>query len=94
VIAFAFTLDPHATWHGCIDVVPVIDGEELPPEYRCRSFVGGAGLYDSRRQDFMREASTVTGPASGGLTTIVIDALERAKRERRPPGVCITKQPN
>jgi glycogen debranching enzyme len=80
-VRFAFALDPHATWHLCIDVVPLIDGEELRSQYRCRSFVAGEGLYDTRRQAFLREASTVSAPGTSTLASVVVGALEQAKRD-------------
>jgi glycogen debranching enzyme len=81
VVGFAFTLAPHATWHACIDIVPIIEDEELPSQYRCRAFSGGAGPYDTRRQAFLREASTATRGPGDSLAVVVVDSLERAKRD-------------
>jgi glycogen debranching enzyme len=80
-VQFAFVLDPQATWHSCIDVVPFIDGQELESQYRCRSFSAGTGLYDTRRQTFLRGASTISVPATGTLAPVVVGALEQAKRD-------------
>jgi glycogen debranching enzyme len=80
-IRFEFTLEPHATWHVCVDVLPVIDGEELPSQYRCRSFVSGATVFDARREAFLTEASTVKSAAAAALAPVVIGALEQAKRD-------------
>jgi hypothetical protein len=80
-VRFTFSLQPHETWHLCVDVVPFIDGEELPSQYRCRSFATTAGLYDLRRQSFLRDASTVSIPVSGTLAPVVVNTLERAKRD-------------
>jgi glycogen debranching enzyme len=80
-VRFAFDLAPHATWHVCIEVVPFIDGDELPSEYGCRSFTTGTGRYDSRRQAFLLDASTVSAPSTATLTPVVIGALEQAKRD-------------
>jgi glycogen debranching enzyme len=80
VVRFDFTLDAHATWHVCVEVVPVIDGETLPSRYRCRSFVAG-GLYDTRRQAFLRDASSVSAPATKTLAPVVVGALEQAKHD-------------
>jgi glycogen debranching enzyme len=80
-VRFAFGLEPHATWHLCIDVVPIIDGQELQTQYRCRSFTATPGLYDSRRQAFLRDASTVSAPTTGTLAPVVVGALEQAKRD-------------
>jgi glycogen debranching enzyme len=80
-VRYMFELAPQATWHLCVEIVPFIDGEQLPSEYRCRSFSPGTGLYDTRRQAFLDEASTVTAPAMATLTPIVVSTLEQAKRD-------------
>lgn len=81
-VRFEFVLEPHASWHVCIDVVPFIDGKELSSQYRCRSFGAGTTVYDTRRQAFLRDASTVSSPAAGGtLAPVVIGTLEQAKRD-------------
>jgi glycogen debranching enzyme len=80
-VRFALDVKPRATWHVCIEVVPIIDGEELPSEYQCRSFTPGTGRYDTRRQAFLHDASTVSAPSAATLTPVVIGALERAKRD-------------
>ncbi len=81
IVRFRFSLEPHATWHLCVEVVPFIDGVELPSQYQCRSFTHGAGLYDSRRKTFLQGASTVSAPMTGTLTAVVVGALEQAKRD-------------
>jgi glycogen debranching enzyme len=80
-LRFEFVLEPHATWHMCVDVAPLIDGEERQSQYRCRSFRGGAAGFDVRRRNFLQEASTVSSPGSGTLMPVVIGALEQAKRD-------------
>jgi glycogen debranching enzyme len=80
-VRFAFVLEPQATWHSCIDMVPSIDGEELESRYRCRSFSANDGLYDARREAFLRDASVVSAPTIGTLTSVVVGALEQAKRD-------------
>lgn len=80
-VRFAFTLEPHATWHTCIEVVPVIDGERLASQYRCRSFAATSSLYDTRRQEFLRNASTVSAHATNTLAPVVVGSLEQAKRD-------------
>jgi glycogen debranching enzyme len=80
-VRFTFSLEPHATWHLCVEVVPFIDGEELPSRYRCRSFASSDGLYDRRRRSFLRDASTVSTPATATLGPVVVSTLEQAKRD-------------
>ena len=80
-VRFDFTLDGQATWHLCVEVVPVIDGEELPSLYRCRSFASTAGVYDTRRNTFLHDASAVTAPMMDTLAPVVVGALEQARRD-------------
>ena len=79
-LRYQFVLEPQATWHMCVVVVPLIDGEKLQSQYQCRSFSGGAAV-DVRRQNFLDHASTISGPASGTLMPVVIAALEQAKHD-------------
>lgn len=80
-VRFEFDLEPHATWHVCVDLLPVIDGIQLPSQYRCRSFRPDVGEYNRRRQVFLHEASTVSFPAADTLAPVVIGALEQGKRD-------------
>jgi glycogen debranching enzyme len=76
-----FLLEPQATWHMCVDILPLIDGEQLSSQYRCRSFAGGAGAYDTKRRVFLRDATRVSTPTENTLAPVVIGALEQAKRD-------------
>jgi glycogen debranching enzyme len=80
-LRFEFVLPPHATWHMCVVLTPLIDGEALPSQYRCRSFARIAAPVDVWRQNFLDAASTVSAPASETLTPVVVGALEQAKRD-------------
>jgi glycogen debranching enzyme len=80
-IRFEFDLAPHATWHLCVDVLPRIDGVELPALYRCRSFGAGGSVYDERRHAFLDAASTVASAETGMLAAVVVGALEQGKRD-------------
>jgi glycogen debranching enzyme len=80
-VRFEFVLEPHTTWHVCIDIEPLIDGQVLPSQYRCRSFGAGVGQFGARREAFLREAATVSSPVPATLTTVVVGALEQAKRD-------------
>ena len=80
-VRFELEVEPHETWHLCVDVVAWIDGHELPSQYRCRSFAAAAGSFDARRAAFLREASAVTSRAAEALAPVVVGALEQAKRD-------------
>jgi glycogen debranching enzyme len=80
-VRFDFRLPPHATWHVCVEIVPRIDGRELPSQYGCRAFAGGAAPYDRRRAAFLAAASSVSTPAATTLAPVVVGALEQGKRD-------------
>ena len=57
-ILFSVELAPQTCWHCCVDFVPVVEGKELPPLYRCRSFGRPDNDYERKTQIFMGEAAT------------------------------------
>lgn len=71
-IRWDIDLAPRASWHGCIDVIAVACGRELPLVHGCRSFFG---RHDDHR------ATGFSAPGTGTLSPIVIAVLERAKRD-------------
>ena len=80
-VRFTFSLAPRAAWHLCVEVVPFVDGSELLSQYQCRSFTSGTELFDTRRQAFLQDASTVSASMTGTLAPVVVGALEQAKRD-------------
>jgi glycogen debranching enzyme len=80
-IAFQIDLDPHASWHACINIIPCIDGAVMQPRYSCRSFAGTCNEQDRRRAIFLREATSFTTPESDTLAPVVVGALEQAKHD-------------
>jgi glycogen debranching enzyme len=80
-VVFCVELEPHATWHACINMIPWIDGRQLAPLYSCRSFEGTHNQHDRRRDLFLDAATTFSAPESATLTSTVVGALEQAKRD-------------
>ncbi|HEX8652833.1 MAG TPA: glycogen debranching N-terminal domain-containing protein [Pyrinomonadaceae bacterium] len=80
-ISFDIELSPQGAWHACLNLIPYIDGKSLQPLYGCRSFVGTKSVYDRRRKIFLNEATKFTAPQSETLSTVVVGALEQAKRD-------------
>ena len=74
---FEIELEPHATWHLCIDYAPTIDGRRFRPCHRCRSF----GVTNERQRVFLEEAATIETRESGTLAGAVEGTLEQAKRD-------------
>jgi glycogen debranching enzyme len=80
-IRFQIGLAPRGQWHACINLIPHIEGEEMPPLYRCRSFGDPESEYGQLRDLFLREATSFTSPCSETLSEEVVTALEQAKRD-------------
>jgi glycogen debranching enzyme len=80
-VAFRVELEPHATWHACVNMIPRIDGHTLAPLYSCRSFAGTHNEHDRRRDLFLGSATTFSAPESATLTPIVVGALEQARQD-------------
>lgn len=80
-VKFRVELAGGGTWRACFNFIPLIDGQFLVPEYRCRAFSGEHNEQDRRRLMFLKEATQFSSPESATLTTTVIEALERGKRD-------------
>jgi glycogen debranching enzyme len=80
-IRFPVTLGPRGTWHACLNISPVLDGEALDPAYACRSFFGTVRQPDANRHSFLKHATRFGVPSGGELSFAVGAALEQAKRD-------------
>jgi glycogen debranching enzyme len=80
-LVFRIKLGPHQCWHACVHLIPVIDGERLESQYRCRSFCETYGSFDRSRTTFLSESTHFTAPASGTLEPVVLGTLNQAKRD-------------
>jgi glycogen debranching enzyme len=80
-ISFRIDLAPQATWHACVDMIPLIDGRTLSPLYSCRSFAGIHNEHDRRRRQFLSEATSFSAPGCQTRTSAVLGALEQAKQD-------------
>lgn len=80
-ILFDVGLAPHGSWHCCIDFIPRVEGRDLLPAYRCRSFSPRDNDYDRRSRIFLTEATRFSTRESGTLANVVTGALEQSKRD-------------
>ncbi|MFN3326378.1 MAG: glycogen debranching N-terminal domain-containing protein [Bryobacteraceae bacterium] len=80
-ITFRVELGPGASWHACINLVPVLDGVRTWPKYGCRSFFGIHNEFDRKRTVFLGDSTQLTGPESHTLAPVVVAAFERAKHD-------------
>lgn len=80
-ISFQISLAPHATWHSCIKIIPIFEGQALLPVYGCRAFAPTDNRFDSRRGIFLRESTAFRTKESETLAPVVVAALERARRD-------------
>jgi hypothetical protein len=63
-ISFRVELAPQGAWHTCLNLIPCIDDQILPPRYGCRSFVGLHNEHDQQRVRFLDEATAFSTPES------------------------------
>jgi len=80
-VLFRVELRPRETWHACVNIAPVIDGEVLEPQYSCGEFGGVRNEIDRRRRIFLEESTAFEAPGGGTLSHVVLGALEQAKRD-------------
>ncbi|MBW3645921.1 MAG: amylo-alpha-1,6-glucosidase [Actinobacteria bacterium] len=57
-------IEPQGTWNGCVEVAPVIEGEQLSPLYRCGRPVARATPTE-RFQRWRRQVPTVSSDHAG-----------------------------
>lgn len=74
-IGFDVELPPHGRWHACLDWRAAIDGETLPPPPCSRD---GAEHRPETRWD---HGTAVSSAESGTLAQVVLEAMERARRD-------------
>ncbi|HEX8170708.1 MAG TPA: glycogen debranching N-terminal domain-containing protein [Thermoanaerobaculia bacterium] len=72
---FEIALEPQQSWHLCVDFAPRIDGKQMTPCHRCRSF----GVTDPRQRLFLDEAARIETRESGTLAGAVSATLEQAR---------------
>ena len=80
-ISFHVSLMPFQSWHACIRMHPSVEGEPAFPLYDCYAFEPSSNPWDVSRAVFLDRATGFSAPKSGTLTTVVVGALEQAKRD-------------
>lgn len=80
-IRFSIALEPHETWHCCVDFEPSIEDRPMPPIYGCRSFHGADTDPDRKTAAFLSAATRFSSAESGRLSTAVVGALEQGKND-------------
>jgi glycogen debranching enzyme len=80
-LGFSIDLSPRASWHACLNFVPVIEGKELLPPLHSNSFSKEGSPYDRLRDSFLEVATKFHAPASSKLTPVIVALLERAKED-------------
>lgn len=79
-IRFQFELEPHASWHACLNWVARIEDHWLPLKHDCPSS-SGTSEWDEWREKFLSESTGFDTRESSTLAPVVIGALEQAKRD-------------
>ncbi len=84
-IQFQIQLAPHASWHGCVEVLAFVCGRPLPLVYGCRRASGGAESVENprevARETFHHRAARFSAPGDEPLSHAVIATVERAKQD-------------
>src|SRR5581483_4587144 len=80
-ITFHVSLKAMQSWHGCLELVPVIAGKEEPVHYGCRSFGTTGTRLDKLRESFYQAATKFSTGNSHNLANDIVAALEQAKRD-------------
>lgn len=80
-ILFAVDLAPQESWHACIDVVPRIDGQRLPPVYGCAAFHPTSHPLDRARESFLAGSTRVSVPGGETLAPVVAGVIDQARRD-------------
>jgi|SRR5579864_394466 len=80
-LTFHVELGPGKSWHACVKVLAIIEGETLPLQNVCRSFDPQNNDYDRKQQIFLSDATTFRTPEDETLTSIVLGALNQARED-------------
>lgn len=78
-ISFEVMLLPHASWHCCVDHVPIMEGRELRSACRCESFSDREKEEGRRTQLYLSEATRFSNSHTGTLANVVAGSLEQGK---------------
>jgi glycogen debranching enzyme len=79
-LAFPVRLEPRGTWHACVRIEPLEDGEAAGPRYGC--YGGDRDTeWDRLRRRFFRRATGFRSGAARGLAPLVVRALDAARRD-------------
>ena len=80
-ISFHVSLLPFQSWHACIRMHPKVEDEPTFPLYGCYAFEPTSNPCDTSRAAFLEQATAFSAPESRTLATVVVGALEQAKRD-------------
>jgi glycogen debranching enzyme len=78
---FSIRLQPHATWHVCLHMIPVLEGKKMLSLYDCHEFSGVRNEIDRRRCEFVAEATHFHTSGAPSLAATVEAAVHQAKRD-------------
>ncbi len=81
IITFPVKLRPMERWHACMELIPVIEGKELPAYYSCHSFETTDTEFDRLRERFYARSTKFDTGNFSNLAYDVVAGLEQAKRD-------------
>ncbi len=81
-LRFRLRLDPGQSWHVCLKLLAMIEGEQLPLEYTCNSFgLQRQNRFDRKQEAFLDRATEFKTEESTTTTALVVDALTQARED-------------
>jgi glycogen debranching enzyme len=81
-LRFVVHLKPHGSWHTCVKLTPLLDGERMPPLYDCHQFFGTRNELDRKRKIFFNESTQFrTDSTKPNLAAVVQSALFHATHD-------------
>ncbi len=80
-VCLQVSLAPLEEWHACIEFVPFIEGEAMPPFYDCKALNERSSVFDIMSDAYLSNATYFTTVRSEDLSQLVADTLEQAKSD-------------
>jgi glycogen debranching enzyme len=78
-LTFQIAIDPHQSWHYCIDMCPWLQTEMHIPDYGCKSFHRTSGGTGATQQKIMQSSANVTVAENSIFNASVQRTIDQAR---------------